>query len=110
VFAPDHLRENFKGSTDHGGADDGARGVRFLDWSYDPDPADETYTVHYAILLRDTDGRVTVEHDRHEEGLFARATWLGLLADVGFEARCVPFEHSELEPASYEIFMARRPQ
>lgn len=52
---------------------------------------------------------VTVEHDRHVEGLFARGVWLERLTDVGFEARCVPFEHSELEPGSYEIFVARKP-
>ena len=110
VFAPDHVRENFRPYTDHGGDDDGARGVRFLDWVWDPDPDDDTYTVDYAILLRDTDGSIRVEHDRHTEGLFARATWLQLLADVGFEAHGVPVEHSELEPGSYEIFVARKPR
>jgi hypothetical protein len=28
-----------------------------------------------------------------------------LAAYVGFEARAVPFEHSELEPGSYEVFL-----
>ena len=108
LFAPDHVRENFRGGTDHGGADAGARGVRFLAWSSDPDPNDETYTVDYAVMLRDGEG-VTVEYDRHVEGLFARDVWLQSLAAAGFEARCVPFEHSELEPGSYEIFMGRKP-
>ena len=102
------MRENFRGGTDHGGADGDARGVRFLEWSWDPDPSDDTYTVDYAVMLRDGD-IVTVEHDRHIEGLFARDVWLQTLADVGFEARCVPFEHSELEPGSYEIFVGRKP-
>lgn len=111
VFAPDHVRENFRNGTDHGGVDDatGTRGVRFIEWSRDPDPNDETYVVDYAVMLRDGD-TVEVEHDRHLEGLFARDTWLHLLEDVGFEARVVPFEHSELEPGSYEIFVARRPR
>ena len=39
------------------------------------------------------------------EGLFARAEWLELLADVGFEPRIVPFEHSELEPGAHEVFL-----
>jgi SAM-dependent methyltransferase len=111
VFAPDHVRENFRSGSDHGGVDNaaGTRGVRFIEWSWDPDPNDETCMVDYAVMLRDGE-TVEVEHDRHLEGLFARDTWLRLLADVGFEARVVPFEHSELEPGSYELFVAKRPR
>jgi SAM-dependent methyltransferase len=109
LFAPDHLREHFRTGTDHGGHDGDQRAVRFLEWTWDPDPLDTTYTVDYAYLLRDADGSVRVEHDRHVEGLFPRATWLELLADAGFEARAVPVEHSELEPGGYELFVATRP-
>ena len=38
LFAPDHVRENFRPSTDHGGHDDGTRGLRYLEWTWDPDP------------------------------------------------------------------------
>jgi hypothetical protein len=50
-----------------------------------------------------------VEHDRHVEGLFPRATWLRLLEETGFAARAVPVDHSELEPGSYELLVATRP-
>jgi hypothetical protein len=105
------LRENFRNVTDHGGHDapDGERGLRFVEWMWDPDPTDTTYTVHYAFLLRDSDGSVRVEHDHHTEGLFGRGDWLRILRDVGFEPRAVAFDHSELEPGSYEVFTARRP-
>jgi SAM-dependent methyltransferase len=106
LFAPDHLRENFKAGTDHGGHDDGNRGVRYLEWTWDPDPADSTYLAEYAYLLREADGSVTVEHDRHIEGLFGRNDWLQVLSDAGFQAAAVPFDHSELEPGSYELFVA----
>ena len=86
----------------------GTRGVRFIEWSWDPDPNDEMCMVDYAVMLRDGE-TVVVEHDRHLEGLFARDTWLHLLEEVGFEARVVRFDHSELEPGRYEIFVARRP-
>jgi SAM-dependent methyltransferase len=108
LFAPDHVRENFRPSTDHGGEDDGMRGLRYLEWTWDPDPADTTYTVDYAYLLRERDGSVRVEHDRHVEGLFARADWLRLLASAGFAATVVQFDHSELEPGTYEIFVATK--
>jgi hypothetical protein len=109
LFAPDFIRENFKASTDHGGSDAPTHGLRYLEWTWDPDPADSTYLVDYAYLLRGPDGAVRVEHDRHVEGLFSRADWLRLLSDAGFEARSVPFEHSDLDPCSHEVFVAKKP-
>ena len=87
LFAPDHVRETFTPGTDHGGHDDGHRGLRYLEWTYDPDPNDTTYVVDFAYLLRETDGRTRVEHDRHIEGLFGREEWLQLLREVGFQPR-----------------------
>jgi SAM-dependent methyltransferase len=109
LFAPDHVRETFQPSTDHGGSDGDGRGVRYLEWTWDPDPADSTYQVDYAYLLRDSDGSVRVEHDRHVEGLFSRADWLRLLAEAGFSPEVVPFDHSEVEAGSYELFVCKRP-
>ncbi len=57
LFAPDHVRENFRPSTDHGGYDGVGRGLRYLEWTWDPDPADSTYIVDYAYLLRDATDR-----------------------------------------------------
>jgi SAM-dependent methyltransferase len=108
LFAPDYVAENFQAATDHGGEDAGAIGLRFLEWTWDPDPNDTTYAVDYAYLLRMQDGTVRVEHDRHVEGLFPRATWLRLLAEAGFNARVVPLEHTELEPGSHEVFAATK--
>jgi SAM-dependent methyltransferase len=109
LFAPDHVRENFRPSTDHGGHDDGQRGLRYLEWTWDPDPSDSSYIVDYAYLLRDADGTIRVERDRHVEGLFARGDWLRLMAAAGFQPDVVPFEHSELEPGEYEVFIGRKP-
>jgi SAM-dependent methyltransferase len=110
LFAPDHVREKFKPSTDHGGHDaEEGRGLRYLEWTWDPDPNDDTYTVDFAYLLRDADGSLRMEQDRHVEGLFSRATWLRLLDEAGFDAGTVLFDHSELEPGSYEVFVASKP-
>jgi hypothetical protein len=109
LFAPDHVRENFKPSTDHGGHDNATHGLRYLEWTWDPNPEDDTYLVEYAYLLRTPDGAVRVEHDRHVEGLFSRHVWTRLLEEAGFEPRIVPFDHSELEPGAYEVFVATRP-
>jgi ubiquinone/menaquinone biosynthesis C-methylase UbiE len=109
LFAPDHIRENFRPSTDHGGHDGLNQSLRYLEWTSDPDPTDTTYVVDYAYLLHESDGSVRVERDRYIEGLFARGDWLRVLADVGFRPEVVPFDHSELEPGTYEVFVGRKP-
>ena len=110
LFAPDYVRETFHSGTEHGGDDGSGRAMRYLEWVWDPNPDDTTYVADYVFALREADGSIRVEHDRHIEGLFSRATWLRLLTDAGFEhARSLPFEHSELEPGSHEVFVATRP-
>jgi len=109
LFAPDHVRENFAPSTDHGGNDADGRGLRYLEWTWDPDPSDTLYTVDYAYLIRDRDGSVRVEHDRHVEGLFSRTDWLAWLSEVGFQPSIVPVEHSDLPEGQYEMYVAVRP-
>lgn len=109
LFAPDHVRENFRASTDHGGHDSASRALRYLEWTWDPDSSDHSYVVDYACLLRDRDGSTRVEWDRHVEGLFARGDWLRLLSEVGFDPKVVPINHSDLE-GQCEIFVCGRPE
>jgi trans-aconitate methyltransferase len=109
LFAPDHVRETFRESTDHGGSDGEHRALRYLEWTYDPNPEDATYTVDYAYLLRDRDGNIQVEHDRHTEGLFAREVWLRLMTDAGFEPQVVSFRDS-VHGAPLEVFVGRKPE
>jgi SAM-dependent methyltransferase len=112
LFAPDHVRENFSASSDHGGRDDDAdgRGVRWLEWTFDPDPTDCAYMTEYVYLLHERGMPTRTVYDRHHVGLFSRADWLRLLAQAGFVNACVkPFDHSELPPGSLEVFVATRP-
>ena len=109
LLAPDHVRENFRTSTMHGGHDgEDGRALRYVDWSYDPDPSDTTCVTDFAYLLREADGTVRVEHDRHVCGLFARDDWLRWLREAGFEPHVLPHAHSEVE-AEAELFVARKP-
>jgi SAM-dependent methyltransferase len=87
IVVPDFVRETFAAGTDHGSEDSGTdgRGLRYLEWCWDPDPADDTFEVAYALLLREADGSVRCELDRHTEGLFARASWLQAIMAAGFE-------------------------
>jgi SAM-dependent methyltransferase len=109
LFCPDYVAETFRPGTDHGGHDGSDRSLRYLEWSFDPDPTDTSYIVDYAYLLREATGTTRVVHDRHVEGLFARDHWLRVLNDTGFDARVIPFEHSDVEPGSCELFLAHRP-
>jgi SAM-dependent methyltransferase len=106
LFAPDYVRETFRERTELHANDDGERALRCLDWSWDPDPSDDTFVTEYAFLLRD--GReVRAVHDRHVEGLFARATWLRVLESAGYRVEGVrrPFDDEMTD----EIFLCRRP-
>lgn len=109
IFAPDHIGETFRPTTDCGGHDGPDRALRYLEWLWDPDPADSIYTQDFAYLLRERDGSVRAEHDRHYMGLFSRDVWLTTLREVGFEAQAVPFDHSEIPPGTHEIFVAFKP-
>ena len=98
LFAPDFVRETFRAATDHGGHDDGqGRGLRYLEWSWDPDPDDTTYRVDYALLLRERDGRVEARHDRHLEGLFSVDEWTACLREVGFDPRVLRHQYSDAD-------------
>ena len=109
LFCPDHVRENFQPSSEHGGEDGDGRAMRYLAWMWDPDPTDTTYITDYVYAMRNGRGQVETVYDRHLEGLFSRREWLQWLREAGFEPAVVPFEHSELEPGSHEVFLCRRP-
>jgi SAM-dependent methyltransferase len=109
LFCPDYISENFESGTDRGGVDAGTRGMRWLEWRWDPDPGDSTYLVDYACLLREPDGSTHVEHDHHVEGLFPRDVWLRLLRESGFEPLTLPLELSDVEPGKHEVFVCVRP-
>ena len=109
VFVPDHIAETYEPGTGYGGVDgaDG-RGARYLEWDWDPDPADTWTVTEYAFLLREPGGAVRAVHETHRLGLFPRGTWLRLLDAAGFQARAVTEETSEdREPR--ELFTGSAP-
>ncbi len=107
LLQPDCTRETLVEQTQHGGQDGGGRSLRYLEWTRDPDPADTTYEVDYAVLVREGDEPARVVHDHHVEGLFARDEWLAWLGAAGFEAAAA---HDVVEDdESWTVFVARRP-
>ncbi|MEU7820419.1 class I SAM-dependent methyltransferase [Catellatospora sp. NPDC049133] len=109
VLLPDETTQTWAPGADHGGVDgpDG-RGVRFLAWSWDPDPADTWTVTEYAFLLREADGSVRTVHETHRTGLFAREVWLKLLAEAGFSAELVVEQTTE-DRTPRDCFVAHRP-
>ena len=97
--------ERFEPGLRNGGHDGPDRGMRYLEWTTDADPDDNTYEVDYAFLLRDGTS-VTPVHDRHVEGLFPRETWVRVLRSAGYQVdplvRPIGGGHTD------EIFLCRR--
>jgi len=91
LFVPDHTRETFKSSTNHGGHDSGERGLRYLEWTWDPDDSDTKVASYMAYMLRDETGEVHCIHERHDFGLFSHEDWLRLITQAGFQAKSLPF-------------------
>lgn len=108
VIASDHIAETFLPSTSHGGHDgDDGRALRYLEWTYDPDPHDTTITTDYVYVMRDRTG-TRVELDQHVTGLFPRDTWLKLLEAAGLKARSFTQGFSGGETS--EVFIASYPR
>jgi len=103
IVLPDYVRETFTSQTSHGGEDapDG-RGLRYLEWTWDPDPSDTTYEVAFAFLLREPDFSFRVERDHHVEGLFSRAEWQEMFRDAGLAVK------TRMDPWDRDTFIAKR--
>ena len=109
LFTPDCTRETFRPSTEHGGHDSKERSMRYLEWHWDPDSTDTTYIVDFAYLLQEG-GDTHCEYDRHVFGVFGRKDWLHWITEAGFKAQAIPFEHSQIEPGSSELFLGIKPE
>src|SRR5690606_24466285 len=107
VFAPDCVRATFSEGTNLHSGQQGTRALRCIEWSWDPDPCDQTYLVEYGFLLRDGD-EVRMVHDRHVEGLFSIETWQRVLGSVGY--RVETFERPLDDGGQHDhVFLAHRP-
>lgn len=102
LIVPDYIRETFKSSTEYGGTDGENRALRYLEWTYDPDEDDTTYTTDYVYVLHEKGQPIRVEYEQHILGLFSRTQWLRLLGETGFEVEIVRDEYER------EIFVAHK--
>lgn len=105
IFTPDDLADTFVEGAELLGGDDGTKSLRYIEWSWDPIPGDGKAQAEYTLLMREG-GQVRSWHDRHETGLFPRATWVRLLEAAGFVVGTArrPIGDGETD----EIFVCRR--
>jgi SAM-dependent methyltransferase len=106
VIVPDFVAETFRPTTSHEGRDSGDRGVRYLEWTWDADPNDTEVNYEFILALKEGDRLRTVV-DRQIVGVFPRATWLGLMREVGFEPEVV--EDPSGDGERLEVFVAHKP-
>lgn len=108
VLLPDSTAETFEPGSDHGGTDapDG-RGVRYLEWTWDPDPSDTWVLTEYSFLVRDAGGSVRSIHDTHRNGLFPHDTFLRVLAGTGLAAEAVE-ERTDEDRTPRSFFLGHR--
>lgn len=109
LLIPDDVAETFEPGTDVSGSDgaDG-RAARLFEWSEAPARPGAVVPVHYAFLLRDADGTVQTLYERHEVGVFPRATWERLLEAQGFRVEVLEEETTE-DRAGRLFFLGHKP-
>jgi hypothetical protein len=108
LLVPDTVRETFAEDLRHGGHDgENGRSLRYLEWTYDPDPEDTTFEVDFAMILRESGVPPRVVHDHQTFGLFPRRTWNDLVVGAGLE----PLAVAVADPLAgeHEVFLSRRP-
>ena len=88
---------------------EGQRGLRYLEWTIDPDPNDGRYTLYMSYLLREGRRVRHVGLDEHLCGLFTERDWMKVIADAGFTARKLPYDHSTWERHAHVMFIGVKP-
>lgn len=103
LIVTDQFKETFRPSTDHGGIDEGGRGMRYLEWTYDSDPEDSVTETEYLYVMRDGEGQVYREYDQVKSGLFSMPEWEEMLTQEGFQANFERVHYKELEGNYFAI-------
>jgi SAM-dependent methyltransferase len=109
LFSPDHTRETYAPSTGHGGTDSGNRGLRYLEWIWDPDPNDSTYIMDMVYMMKDGNN-IDCQRDRHVMGLFSNDTWLQLINSTGFIASTAELKVDHYHETGLRVFLGLKPE
>jgi trans-aconitate methyltransferase len=108
LLAPDWFRETFRARVCKGGCDEGERSLRYLEWTYDPDPSDTIVETDFAFLLREGSGPAQAVHDHHTTGLFEREVWLESCRKAGFRPQIHMVRNTQEEILETEVILCHR--
>jgi hypothetical protein len=109
LFAPDYTRETFTPATNHGGHDAGNRGLRYLEWVWDPDPADTSYIMDMVYLMKDGEN-IRCRSDRHTLGFFNEDVWRKLINKAGFSVKLIKRKADWSPPMGTRLFLGIKPE
>jgi hypothetical protein len=109
LFVPDYVRETFTPATSHGGHDAGHRGLRYLEWVWDPDTNDTSYIMDMVYLMKEGEN-TRCYNDRHIMGLFSKADWLSIMERAGFSAKIIEHQADWSPPMGTQLFLGVKPE
>lgn len=109
LLVPDAVTETFEPGSDVSGGDgpDG-RAARLLEWAEASQPGATLVVVHYSFLLLEPSGHVHAVYERHDCGLFPKATWTRVLTSQGFAVDVVVERTSDDRSPRY-FFLGHKP-
>lgn len=106
ISYPDRCKERFKqNETTVWTAKRGDMDLTFIENNYDPDPKDETFETTFVYLIRKK-GKLRVEQDFHQCGLFSVYMWRRLLKKTGFEV----IEEKHEDSGDVPVFVCVKPK
>jgi trans-aconitate methyltransferase len=109
LLIPDFTKDNFKSVIVTGGHDRDKKGLRYMEWIWDPEPSDSQYLSDMVYMVKDESGQMSCVYDRHILGLFSQNKWLELIKEAGFEPKLIPFDSKQESYGTTYIFLCRKP-
>ena len=92
IMAPDWYSETYPGTRlDAGIRSDVSPEFASIEYDHDPNPDDTSLESVFIYIIKNEDGTVSVEEDRHITGIFSSHTWLRLMEKAGFRAKKLPY-------------------
>ncbi len=92
IMAPDWFTETYPGTQISARVRrDASPEFGSVEFDHDPNPDDNALESVFIYFIKNADGSVRVEEDRHITGIFSIHTWLSLMEDEGFSAERLPY-------------------
>lgn len=106
IFLPDDVRDGYTGRREEGTHTAGGRTLHYVERSHPSIPGRDSVFVDFELTLKEADGTVRVENDRHVVGLFARATWRRLMEQAGLDV--LKLDVDDPYPDDHAVFVGRK--